>query len=182
MPAHLDEQAARTVRRMLRTHWEPSNTAGYAPDTSHADATDVLPIHFGNYDSDLSDPQISLNQTQGEFTITNSGGRWSGKNSSTGGMNQLRRGMVTVQCWAVDNVTYNGDHDADNLLPLLRHEVERAMGVVANTGPTDGGPNTGVIHSFSVEWNGRQPKAQGDDTNVTWQSQLTVTYDWTRET
>lgn len=177
MAKQLDEQAADTLRRLLRHHWEPSNTEGYGPDSSHPDTTDLLPIHFGNYDSELSDPQLSLNQTQGEFIV--GGARWSGKNSATGQMNQFRRGQIIVQCWAVEGQTYNGDHDADDLLPLLRHEVERIVG--DNTDGPSSGANAEKIHSFSVEWNGRMPKAQGDDTNVTWQSQLTATYDWTRE-
>lgn len=178
MATSLDEEADRTIRRLLRDNWEPSNTAGYGPDSSHADQTDLLPIHFGNYDSELADPQISLNQTQGEFTVGNS--RWSGKNSATGGMNQFRRGMVIVQGWAVDKQTYNNGLKPDGILPLIRREVERVVGLFEVSGP-ESGSNSDKIHSFSSEWNGRIPKAQGDDTNVTWQTQMTITYDWTRE-
>lgn len=177
MPEQLDEEADRTIRRLLYEQWEPANTGNYGPDSSDADADALIPLHYGVYDAELADPQISLNQTQGEFT--QDGGRWSGKNSATGGMNQHRAGLVIIQCWAVGKKDYDG-YNADTVVELLRKEVERIIGDY-HLGPASG-PNSDKIHSFSSEWNGRSAEMADGETTVRWQSQVTVTYTWTRET
>lgn len=175
MPAALEEQANRTIRRLLYQDWEPSNTLGYAPDVAHTDAVAQLPIHYGNYNAELSDPQISVVQPQGEFTV---GGRWSGKRNGTAAMNQYRRGMVIVQCWAESGSSYQGE-DAQDTVSVLRVEVERVLGAYAD-GPSSG-PNAGVITALSTQWDGRFPETNNEVTAPPWQSQVTVTYDWERQ-
>lgn len=176
MPEELDEQADTTVRRLLYENWDPTNTESYNPrDESE---TTLFPLNFGTYDADLGDPQVTLAQTQGEFTV--GGNQWSGMNGATGEMNQHRRGMVAVICWATAQNDYANDVDADSLVSVLREEIERIIGDFTQ-GP-ETGANAGVIHSLSIKWNGRHPKPQSDATNITWQSQLMVTYEWTRET
>lgn len=173
MPEQLDEQAAKTVRRLLHDNWDPTNTLQYDPTLDPSNTSDALPLHFGNYSSDLPDPQVSVAQPQGEFTV---GGRWSGKNSSTGGMNQYRRGLILVQCWATTGDDYNGENARD-IIELLRHEVERVIGQFTD-GPAPGETND-HIWSFSTSWEGRFPDPDAE-TSPTWQSQVMVTYDWER--
>lgn len=173
----LDEPATETVRRLLYDGWTPANTAEYDPTLDPAANDAALPMHFGNYTGELPDPQVSITQPQGETTV---GGRWSGSNSATGEMNQLRRGMILVQCWAETGRTYGpaSDLTADELLPLLRHEVERILGGQTR-GPASGA-NSGVIWSFSTQWDGRFADPQTDSETPMMQSQVRVTYDWER--
>lgn len=172
MPESLDEPATKTIRRLLYQNWEPTNTHGYDPSLNPSTDSDALPLHYGNYNSDLPDPQISIAQPQGERTV---GGRWSGKNMQTGEMNQFRRGTPLIQCWAEYDGAYNDGEDAQDLVRSLRVEVERILGNF-DQGPVAGG-NSDIIWSFSVRWDGRFPD---DEVPPTWQSQLSVTYDWER--
>lgn len=177
MPEQLDEQATDTVRRLLYENVVAANMAGYDPTLPRDDANS-LPIHYGNYVASYPDPQISIGQPQGEFTVD--GDRWSGKRND-GGFNQYRRGQILVQCWAsADEAPYNNGLDAPDILALIRPEVERVMGGY-ELGP-DAGANAGVIWSFSTQWEGRFSPDATDDPNPTWQSQVVVTYDWERET
>lgn len=176
MAEQLEEQAGRTVRRLLYNNWTPSETLGYDPTLDPASSDDALPLHFGNYNSDLADPQISVAQPQGEATV---GGRWSGKNMQTDSMNQFRRGFVLVQCWAESGADYNGE-TAKEVVSTLRQEVEDVMSDF-DRGPTDGGANDGVITSFSTQWEGRLPDPTNDSVTPTWQSQVRVVYDWDRQ-
>lgn len=172
----LDEQATHTVRRLLHENWDPGTTAGYDPTLNPETEGDALPLHFGNYNGDLPDPQVSIAQPQGEFTI---GGRWSGKNMQADKMVQFRRGLVLVQCWATSGTTYNNGQTAKDIVATLREEVERVLGQF-DQGPTSGA-NANVIVSFSTQWDGRFPDPETDTTQPTWQSQVRVTYDWDRE-
>lgn len=174
MPQQLDEEATKTVRRLLYENWVDTNAIGYDPTLDPEAESDALPIHFGNYNGDLPDPQISITQPQGEFTI---GGRWSGKNMTTGEMNQFRRGTILVQCWAESGADYNG-YAAKDVVHFLRNEVERIVNEHVE-GPAAGEKNDD-IWSFSSEWNGRFPDPMEDPATPTWQSQVTVTYDWER--
>lgn len=176
MPEELGERASETVRRLFHDEWDPTATFGFDPTLDPATSDDALPIHFGNYDSDLADPQVSITQPQGETTM--GGERWSGKNAD-GGMNQFRRGQVLVQVWAETGTTYNGETPQD-VLYAIRTEAERIIGAFED-GP-DSGPNAGIIWSFSSAWNGRMAEEEADEPAPTWQSQVTVTYDWERQT
>lgn len=172
----LDEPATETVRRLLHDDWTPSNTADYDPTLDPASNSNALPLHFGSYVGELPDPQISITQPQGEFTVD---GRWSGQNSATGDMNQFRRGMILVQCWAESGEQYGpNDLVVEELLPLLRTEVERIIDSYT-LGPGSGS-NSGVIWTFSTQWDGRFADPQTDTETPKWQSQVRVTYDWER--
>lgn len=176
MPIELDEAATKTVRRLLYENWDPSNTAGYDPTLDPASDDDGLPMLYGNYVSTRSDPQVTISQPQGEHPV--GGGRWTGMRND-GGMNQYRRGLVFIQCWAQASGTYNGESPQD-VLYLLRVECERIIGEF-DKGPTSG-PNAGKIWSFSSEWSGRFAEEMDDQADPTWQSQIVVTYDWERQT
>lgn len=174
----LDEPATHTVRRLLYTNWDPTNTNGYDPTLDPEQNSDGLPLHYGNHNAELPDPQVSLAQPQGEFNV--GGERWSGKNMGADRMVQHRRGAVLVQCWAESATTYNNGEAAEAVVQTLRQEVERVIGLF-DEGPTDGGANDGIITSFSTTWDGRFPDPQEDRTAPEWQSQVRVTYDWDRE-
>lgn len=162
MPEQLAETPEKTIRDLLIAEWDSSNTNGYDPTLTMGDP-DLLPIHFGNYNSELSDPQISIRNAAGEDNTT------AGIDPGGGGATWIRVGDPLIQCWAEDDVEYNGGLNAEDTVRTLRYEAERI--IHAN--------NTGQDELFQLfpNWEGRFPDPD-DVSSPTWQSQLRVTYSW----
>lgn len=161
MPNQLTESPETTVRDLFVNNWIPSNTASYDPTLAAGDSN-LLPIHFGNYDSSLSDPQISITNSTGEDNTQ------AGIDPSGGGPTWIRVGDPIVQCWAEQDATYNGE-GAEDMVRLLRLECERIIHANA----------TGANELFRLfpNWEGRFPDPD-DVTSPMWQSQIRVTYSW----
>lgn len=162
MPAQLSEKPSETIRDLLVANWNPSNTNSYDPTLSAGDP-DLLPIHYGNYDSTLPDPQISITNSAGEDNTI------PGIDPGGGGATWIRAGDPIVQCWAEDDVEYNGGLNAEDTVENLRLEAERI--IHANT------TGAGELLSLTPIWEGRFPDPD-DVASPKWQDQMRVTYTW----
>lgn len=161
MPNQLSEPPEDTIRDLFLDDWIPSNTADYDPNLAAGDSN-LLPIHQGNYDSTLSDPQISITVPGGEDNTN------PGIDPGGGGRTWFRMGDPLVQCWAEKGEKYNAEQ-ADDMVRLLRLECERIVHK-HSTG-------AGELFELSPRWEGRFPDPD-DVTSPKWQSQLRVTYTW----
>lgn len=161
MPNQLSEPPETTIRDLLVNNWVPSNTASYDPTLAAGDS-DLLPIHEGNYNSSLSDPQISITRPGGEDNTI------PGMDPGGGGPTWIRAGDPLVQCWAEKDTKYNGEQ-AEDMVRLLRLECERIIHANA----------TGANELFQLfpRWDGRFPDPD-DVTSPRWQSQLRISYTW----
>lgn len=162
MPTQLTEKPSKTVRDLLFNNWNAANTNSYDPNLPAGDSN-LLPIHYGNYNSSLSDPQISITNNEGEDNTT------FGIDPGGGGATHFRNGAVLVQVWAEDDVEYNGGLNAEDTVETLRLEAERV--IHANS------TGAGELLKLFPEWSGRFPDPD-DVQTPTWQSQLRVNYEW----
>lgn len=162
MPNQLSEKPQTTIRDLLVNNWVPGNTASYDPTVAASDSNS-LPIHEGNHDSTLSDPQISITHPSGELNTI------PGMDPGGGGAQWIREGEPIVQCWAEDDTTYNNGNDAEATVRLLRLECERVIHA-NNTG-------SGELFRLFPIWDGRFPDPE-DYSSPMWQSQLRVNYTW----
>lgn len=168
MPEQLSTQPDEQVRNLLVTDWVPANTQSYDPTLDPASDPNALPITFGNYVSDLPDPQVSLAVPQGEFNADGST-HWSGAQGDGSGLNQWREGFVLVQCWASAGTDYNGV-SARVVTKLLSDEVERVIGAYQH--------GVDELQLLAPHWDGRFPDPDVGETM--WQSQVRVSYQWER--
>lgn len=167
MPQQLTQQARRAVRELIQTEWTPTNVHGYDVTQDPMSTNTGMALHYGNYTSDLPDPQISLAQPQGEFT--SDGVAWSGLQSGQG-LTQFRTGFVLVQCWATGGNEYRDDVPAERLVDDVREEVERCVGVYQL--------GYGELESLSPHYDGTFPDPEAQEAR--WQAQLRVRYQWNK--
>lgn len=165
MQERLSKPANRLLRQLCYEEWDPAKTHGYDPQNREGNTE--LPMHYGNYESDLPNPQISFTHPQGENIITR------GKRGD-GTTTQHRRGFVIVQCWGdIDEVYGTAEVTADQITDALREEVER----IVHTHERGDHAETPGLEGLWSEWEGAFPDPEDDEK---WQSQVTVYYEWTK--
>jgi hypothetical protein len=171
-----DGAAKYIIKQILAPNWSPSNTVGFDPNVSLGDGA-FLPF-APNLDL-VGAPYPSLTVTRSNET---SGGASTYDYLTTSGPGQTRNGSLVITASAeVRDDDYVGDsqsystRSADELVTLLRQEVER----ICSNNPTGGSTDIAAIGAFPA---GDTPdqRAPGEGSVVRTDA-TTITYAWPRD-
>lgn len=135
MATRLTQRPEKTFRDLFEANWTPGNTSGYDP-TATAGTTTWLPIHFGEYEGDMRDPQIVLSNFA-ENVLGGGTALASGVAGDGSGVTQDRVGSGLATVFAEVGGSYRSSDNAETTVFLIRSELEAIVQAAGETGYGD---------------------------------------------
>ena len=135
MPDALPKDPRLLVRDVLTgPDWDPTAAASYDPNHT-PDNANWLPMSRGWYDSNVTDPSVSLTNVE-SGPLGGGATGWTGFDGSTGDMNQDRDGTILVTTFAEEGGDYNDELAAADVVWEVRTEIESVIQQNSEGGPT----------------------------------------------